>query len=126
MALNFSLNRTSSGDFKTFQIVKILILRIILRKIQNSKKNSKNKNSKNKNVSEYGPWAKYAFKVTLVNKFKVLQYMKMPAGLSDYICTAPFLSPFRKSLKSHYYNVCGLFNGTSSINVGCNIYYCHC
>ena len=30
-------------DFKTFQILKILILRIILRKLQNSKKNSKNK-----------------------------------------------------------------------------------
>ena len=38
-------------DFKTFQILKILILRIILRKLQNSKKNSKNKN-----FSEYGPW----------------------------------------------------------------------
>ena len=30
-------------DFKTFQIMKILILRIILRKLQNSKKNFKNK-----------------------------------------------------------------------------------
>ena len=38
MAVNFSLNKT-----KTFQILKILILRIILRKLQNSKKNSKNK-----------------------------------------------------------------------------------
>ena len=31
------------ADFKTFQNVKILILRIILRKLRNSKKNSKNK-----------------------------------------------------------------------------------
>ena len=29
--------------FKTFQILKIIILRIILRKLQNSKRNSKNK-----------------------------------------------------------------------------------
>ena len=43
MALNFSLNRTNCGDFKTFQILRILILRIILRKLQNSKKYSKNK-----------------------------------------------------------------------------------
>ena len=40
------------SNFKTFQIVMILILRIILRKLQNSKKNSKKKN-----VSEYRPWA---------------------------------------------------------------------
>ena len=43
------------GDFKTFQNMKILILRIILTKILNSKKNSKKKNSKNKNVSEHSP-----------------------------------------------------------------------
>ena len=37
------LKRNLEQHFKTFQILKILILRIILRKLQNSKKNSKNK-----------------------------------------------------------------------------------
>ena len=44
MWLSVSLSIAQNcGDFKTFQIVKILILRIILRKLQKCKKNSKSK-----------------------------------------------------------------------------------
>ena len=40
---NFLQIEQDCGDLKTFQNVKILILRIILRKVQNSKIKSKNK-----------------------------------------------------------------------------------
>ena len=43
MVLKFSLNGQNCGDLKTFQFVKILILRIILKKTTNCKKKSKNK-----------------------------------------------------------------------------------
>ena len=42
LSISLSIGQ-NCGDFKTFQIVKILISRIILRKLQNFKKNSWNK-----------------------------------------------------------------------------------
>ena len=74
------------GDFKTFQIVKILILRIILTKLQNSKKNS----YKTTKMTFYKNFTKFYNKILrirmLVNTAPDIEHKNSKTVHYSYLC----------------------------------------